>query len=532
MNKKLIKGAAMLTVALTAMVGCKGKANEDELKIRNLYFSAWEGDDPYTRVIEEKFNVKITPSSYDYNSWGSQVVNTVNAMQIGDVFHFDLESFNFGNTYLEWANGGIIKALPDNMTKWPKLKALIDNASNIDYLKIDGKLYGIPLAYNTSDYSKDFSSFTYLYRRDWLKEIDAAHEGESGYPLLRDNDVYTWEEFLNIINEFKTKAASISSDYRAIGDVSWGFPSLTNFYKNSPHCYSVKPDGSVENTFTSDAYRQGIELTRSLIDEMKYYQQSAHTKDTKAYDSFKSGQMGIYYENLSLGNYTTLRKDIKDIVPGIGETALNDRTAIMKVKGPDGKFHLEGSENWYSMTFFNADMTDSKQERILDIMEFLLGEEGTNLAIYGKENQDYVMRDGEPELLPDSWVKKPNGEYASKVNGAKYLRQMVTLNYDTTNIDPFTDQKSYQIINAWQNDMKAAKASGNLVTFQEPPHIKWMSTTLKDRNTSGFINTGNDNAMNFCYRVAGYDTWDSYYAQFQTADWVNTINEVNRALGH
>ena len=531
MNKKLLTSATLLAIFSIAMTGC-GKRDGGELKIRNLYFSSWEGDDPYTKVIEEKFNVKITPSSYDYTSWGSQVVNTVNAMQIGDVFHFDLESFNFGNTYLEWAEGGIIKALPNDMTKWPKVKALIDNATNIDYLKVDGKLYGIPLAYNIADPSKDFSSFTYLYRRDWVKTLDAANEGQPGYPLLRDNDVYTWEEFLKIVEEFGKIPEVVAQDWCAIGDVSWGFPSLTNFYKNSPHCYSVKADGSVENTFTSTAYMQGLELTRDLIDKKVYFGQKTHTKDTKAYDAYKGGQMGIYYENLSLGNYTTLRKDIKDVVVGISESDLNDRTAIMKIKGPDGKFHLEGSENWYSMTFFNNDMSDEKQEIILDIMEYLLGEEGTKLAIYGKENVDYVMVDGEPDLIPDSWAKKANGEYAAKVNGAKYLRQMCTLNYDTTNIDPFTDEKSYQIITNWTNEMKTAKAAGNLVTFQEPAHIKWMSGELKDRNTSGLINLGNDNAMNYCYRVDGYENDENYIAQFQTANWVNTINEVNQKLGH
>ena len=61
----------------------------------------------------------------------------------------------------------------------------------------------------------------------------------------------------------------------------------------------------------------------------------------------------------------------------------------MKVKGEDGKFHLEGSENWFSMTFFNYDISDTKMEKILDIMNYLLDEEGTKLAIYGKENYSW-----------------------------------------------------------------------------------------------------------------------------------------------
>ena len=519
--KNLLIYSALLCVSLT---GCKkNKGREDELNLRNLYFAAWEGDDPYTQFLEEKFNVKIKPSSYDYNSWGEQVMGEVNGNNIGDVFHFDLESFNFGNTYKNWAEGGVIKALPDDLSRWPKVKALVQNASNIDYLKIDDHLYGLPLLYNQDDPSKDFSSFTYVYRKDWLRSLDASK--------VHEDDVYTYEEFIDIINLFGTKDDVKAGNSAAIGDVSWGFPSLTNFFKDSPHCYSANADGSVKNAFTTDGYKAGLVATAQLISTPGtnlYYDQPSHTNDTKAYDAFKGGHLGIYYENLSLSNYSTLRKDIRDVNETLTEEKLNDMTAIMRVK-KDGKFHLEGSENWFSMTFFNADISDEKQEKILDILDYLLDEEGTRLAIFGKENIDYVMVDGEPETL---WEKKMNGEYPTVVNGAKYLREMITLNNDTAEYDPFTDQKSYQIIKKWQDDMKAARAAGNLVTFQEPANVKWLSTPLKDDNTSALIKEGNDTALNFCYGANGISSMDDYVAKLSTAKWTNTIAEVNRALGH
>ena len=183
-TRNLLIYSALLCVSLTSCnLFKKNKGSEDELNLRNLYFAAWEGDDPYTQFLEEKFDVKIKPSSYDYNSWGEQVMGEVNGNNIGDVFHFDLESFNFGNTYKNWAEGKIIKALPDDLSKWPKVKALIENTSNIDYLKLGGKIYGLPLAYNQDDPDKTFSSFTYLYRRDWLKEMKPA--------WVHEDDVYT-----------------------------------------------------------------------------------------------------------------------------------------------------------------------------------------------------------------------------------------------------------------------------------------------------------------------------------------------------
>ena len=531
MKRKLLTYSALLCCSAIALTSCslfgKKKTQEHILNLRNLYFSSWDGSDPYTDVIEEKFGVEISPSSYDYNSWDTQVTGEVQGNNIGDVFHFDLESFNFGNTYKFWAEGGVIKALPEDLSRWPKVKNLINNTSNINSLKIDGKIYGLPLAYNQDDPSKDFSSFTYVYRRDWLKALDATK--------VHDDDVYTYEEFLEIIDLFATRQDVKDGNAVPIGDVSWGFPSLTNFYKDSPHCYSIADNGKIVNAFTTEAYQQGLKDTRKLVVEKKYFDQVSNTKNTKAYDEYKAGHMGIYYENLSLSNYSTLRKNIKELNPTISDATLNDMTAIMKVKGPDGKFHLEGSENWFSMTFFNAEISDEKQEKILDILDYLLGDEGTKLAVYGKLNKDYKVVDGEIELIEDNWTKRDDGsgEYATKINGAKYLREMITLNNDTAAYDPFTDQKSYKIVKKWQDDMKAAKASGNLVTFAEPAYVKWLSTPLKDDNTSSLIKEGNDNALRYCFSNGSddYSTMEKYLAKFNTTGWTNTLAEVNSRLG-
>ena len=540
MKNKLLTTSALLCCSIVALTGCKRKRSEREITIRNMYFASneeiFEGTDPYTEFIEEKFDVEISPSYYNYSDWGSQVMGEINSVQTGetlpDVFHFDLESFNYGNTYKTWAEGGIIKALPDDLSKWPKVKQLIDNSSNIESLKINGKLYGIPIAYDPFDPSKDFSSFTYIYRRDWVKLLDLqhCHDGvyDAGYPLLRDNDEYTFEEFLNIIKAFGTRADIQDSKAAAIGDINWGFPSLTNFFKDSPHCYSVN-NGVVSNAFTTEGYRRGLDETVKLITAKLYYDQPSHTNDEKAVEFYQGGHLGILYDNHSYGNYSKLRKTIKNVVPGISEADLNDRTAFMKVYGIDDAYHLEGSENWFSMTFFNNDISDNKQKKVLDIMEFLLSEEGTRLAIFGKENQDYVLVDGEPETL---WEKKKNGEYPNIVNGAKFLRKMLTLGYDTTEYDPFTDQSSYQIVKNWDKDIAAKKAAGKLVTFQEPAKVKWLTTEKKDMYTSSMIKEGNDTALNYCYGSGGITSWAKYTDALSTAKWTETIAEINHVLGN
>jgi hypothetical protein len=46
------------------------------------------------------------------------------------------------------------------------------------------------------NYQKDFSNFTYVYRRDWAKKIDAQQASNPEWtPIYKEGDVYTWEEF-------------------------------------------------------------------------------------------------------------------------------------------------------------------------------------------------------------------------------------------------------------------------------------------------------------------------------------------------
>ena len=203
MKKRLLTYSALVFSSAIALTSCslfgnkKGSVKDEYvgdrlvLNLRNLYFEAWDGSDTYTEFINDKFKVQINPTSYVYDSWDEQVSGQVNANNIGDVFHYDLESFNFGNTYLKWSKG-LAKPLPDDLSQWPNIKNIIDHTSNIDKLKLNGKIYGLPIAYNKNNPDKTFSSFTYVYRRDLVKKHNAA--------LLRDNDVYTWEEFQAILD--------------------------------------------------------------------------------------------------------------------------------------------------------------------------------------------------------------------------------------------------------------------------------------------------------------------------------------------
>ena len=101
--------------------------------------------------------------------------------------------------------------LPSMATLRPNLQAMLAKVSNLNSLKINGKLYGIPCLLDLNNPEKDFSNFTYVYRRDWAKKIDEANKNKAGYtPIYKEGDVYTWDEFNRLLKAFSTE---IQKDY-------------------------------------------------------------------------------------------------------------------------------------------------------------------------------------------------------------------------------------------------------------------------------------------------------------------------------
>ena len=544
-NKKILWGACLTALmSVSALTGCNKNNGADKydkdgrliLNLKNVYFDQWQGEDMYTSIINEKFGVNIKASNYAYEDWDTMVNTAINGNNLTDTIQFNLKAYNFGSTYESWVDFDMLKALPDNMSKWPNLKKMLDGISNIDALKINGKLYGIPIANDITNPQKDFSNFTYVYRRDWAKKIDEMYPDRD--PVYREGDVYTWEEFIRLCDALYTNIKTLSgmSQASVLVDEEWGFPSVTNFYKDAPHCYAKDNDGEAIANFAGEKYLQGLETAKAFVSGSKDIFKSEDTKiysqdqfnfaANKANQLYLGGQAAILYDNYSLANYIKLRKLFK---ASQKYANLDDGTAFLKIKGPDGKFALEGTENWFSMTMFNADISDKKQEKILDILDYLLSEEGTRLAIYGKEGYDYSIVDGKVVLSEMGWEKDSmTGQYANKTNGAKYLRYMATLGNDTKSYDPFTELDAYNLLNAWQEEMKTAKAAGNLRVVKEPADVSWMSTPEKNDKTEGLLNDANTAVLKYCFNKISLDT---YKKEFESNNWKKVLKEINDKLG-
>jgi len=531
-NFKLLGLGLVALASIGTLTGCGSSEYDSKgrliLNLKNVYFDQWTGEDRYTEILNDKFGVKIKASSYDYNEWDGMVYTAVNGDNLPDAFHFNLKAYNYGSTYESWVKKQMLKPLPKDLSRWKNLSKMLSNVSNVEELKkIDGNLYCIPIMNDINNVKKDFSNFTYVYRRDLVKAIDEKNKNKAGYePLYREGDVYTWDEFERMVDALSKNP--IDTQKAVIADQGWAFPSITNFYKDAPHCFGKDENGKAINNFTSENYIEGLERSKYYVDKLYYSpdQFNYTPEDNRANESYLGGQSVILYDNFSLSNYSKFRKAFKKNQETVD---LDDGTAFLKIKDKDGKFALEGTENWFSATFFSYATSDQKMEKILDIIDYLLSEEGTRFAVYGEEGYDYNIVDGEIVLSSRGWERSiDTGEYPPKTMGGKYLRYMATLGNDTQSYDPFTNLDDYNILTSWMNEMKQAKEDGLLRVVQEPTDISWMSTPTKNDKTNSLLNDANVSAAKYCF---GKSSMDKYLSELDTNNWKTVLAEINEKLG-
>ena len=526
MRKKiLLLGVASMALGLLTVTGCnptkKDRYRDGKLIVsaRNLYFGAYAGGDRYLEEVEKKFGITFDFASYDWSNWTTQVTGSINGLNMEDIFHANVDSYNFSYTYKFWAEEQLTKPLPEDLSPWPNIKNMIDNTSNIDALKIDGRLYGIPIAKNTSDYSTTFSPFTYIYRRDWAKK----------WGVYQENDEYTWAQFEALLEKFRVELAE--SKRYALADVEWGFPSITNFYKQVPHCFAFDTaQNKYVNNYTTPEYINGLNKSKEFMSNGWYHPGQNSAADGDMNKRYYSNQVGVLYENLSYSNFIALKTQLRKTNASDTSFVLDDALAIAKIKGTDEKYALEGTDNWFSMTLFDYRISDKKQKLVLDMLDWLLSEEGTTFSIFGFKGYDYDVVDGEIKIKPEAWPKDKNGQYAEKSNGAKYLRNIISLGYDTLAKDPLTDQAAVSYLEDWDAQMKDALAHGQLKVLKERAEVMWLTTPLKADNSGNLRTVALQDVMKYVYNK-DIKTIDQFKDRFGKT-WTDVLKEINDALGY
>lgn len=507
------------TVGMVVAFGGKDDeyTSDNKLILRVANLAMTNLNDAQTAFLEEKFQVKFRPITISWNDWDSYVHKSINGNDMPDIMQWNLRSYYKSNLD-KWVAGGMFRALPNDMSEYENLNRLLTGYTALDKIKIDDKLYCFPIARSTENTELDLLTAGYIYRRDWAMELG----------VYQENDEYTVQQFESLLLAFKAKGQN--SKINALADVEWAFPSITFAYKEStaPYIYDAEQNKYVWN-YTTQAFDAGIKKAKAWTDSGYYYPDQYMSNDTDVLNQYKGGSMGVLYDNITIKNYSDLRKSMES--PSRTGEDLNNATAILKLKRADGvegagKFFCEQNDNWWSASLISNRVSDAKFKKLLDIMDYLASEEGTQFCAYGIKGQDWVKDDnGDIDL---HWAKDEKGKYIEKDMGTKGIRYMVCIGEDLYAYDPLISEESKRIAQEYIDFLYTKRAEGELYVIELDQEMAWLSTTNKNKY-GYFLEPLSTAVSKYMFGQSGLSQWESFNNQNKSS-YEAVLEEINQAI--
>lgn len=405
MRNKLISSLVIVALFSSVLAACSSKDNgtgneastsaDDSGKNKkisiNWFDGTWEGqvpgpDSDAVKKINEKFNVEFKPQYIPYDTYEEKLAVKMASGDIPDVIGMEFVNAN----YLKWAQQGAFLPLDEFLQKYDSTKEVPDYTW--DSLKVDGKVYGVPMYFSAKGGKKP------VIRKDWLDKLHLK---------MPTN----YEELKQVIVAFTNNDPDGNGKDDTIGlGLSKGIyydPSFSAYYsneiwynKNSSGQYipGIIADGNKEKvTFLADLQKQGI-----------LKQDWAVTSYKDVFKAFNAGKVGVWYEQPGgSGDNGILFDVLKQNAPDA------EVVPIPPFKAPDGSqgFTINGS--WYTMYMISAKLKDQpeKVNRILEMIDFFhrpVDFDQRNPQneyfdwLYGGEGKGYKMENGIAQLIAEN----------------------------------------------------------------------------------------------------------------------------------
>lgn len=376
------------------------------------------GKSAMDKYFMDKFNVKYEFIPVTWGDWMEKARLWIAADEMPDVLWMDVKIEGTGE-FKNWAASGAFKALPDDLSPWPNLKAWYDKMTSAKAMfTVNGKLYGWPATRNNPDWVKNTYQGVATYRRDWAKAVG----------LYKEGDVYTWAEAKALMKAVMEKDPGKNGKGQTIPLTfeSWAFPGTLMealAYQDQRDPYVKGKDGKWMPVWATEDYKNEVKFAVDLFRSGYIWKDQTLVKGSEGSDKFRAGQVFMHWGN-SNGGWITDCYDVmkkNGVIKDIGDIA-----PMMILSPKDNKtFWLTETEDYWSVSCFSHKVDDAKMRRILDMWDWLQSPEGNVFRAFGVPGKDFtVNKDGSRTLL---WPRNERGDPVDPYSDAKvakfYLRQ-------------------------------------------------------------------------------------------------------------
>lgn len=365
-----------------------------------------EGSRAIMDVIENKFGVKIKATTGTAGSWSVLLNQLIGGGDCPDVFFHLREE----PSYSSWLEDDYLFNYSEKLDNYPLLKSLFEQFDPNLKGFLGGDYYSLPIMMRDDPEGDVLTEHAMFYRRDWYEKVKAdGYQPESGRELVDPED-----ENFNYLNFYDLAEAFTYGDPDGNGEddtvgyglnkdsgVYWWYPLLSMFNVDSKG-WMKDEDGRWVPEATSDAMKEAVMFIADMYDK-GFINQNYNTTTTMDMmkNDFANGVSGMMVYNATF----PMGRNILELMVRYmdeGDHIFDVVRPMPVVTGKNGKKQMLGSPLNYGYTAINNDISDLKKEKILDIMEWMLTEEGKTLLDWGIEGEHYVVEEGKKvSILPD-----------------------------------------------------------------------------------------------------------------------------------
>ncbi len=361
---------------------------------QNVLDAEKHGKHARNEFVKEKFNLTYEYIPVSWGDWNEKIRTWISTDDAPDLINWDLKAAS-STEYFDWARQGAFAPITEEMvSKYEELYSFYQTSESVAAYKVDGELYCWPANRNNPPEIDNVYTSYYIIRKDWAEAVG----------LYNENDEYTWEEWKELLR------AVIAQDPGGNGAANagivlptWGFPNGAVTFLNAPAaegnetCSYIKVDGQYIWPAATEEYKAAVVETYNMYQEGLIYRDNISFTGTEADDMFKAGlAFAAYNVAGSMNSWTT--DMIRDgVIDERGDVA----PAV--VYGMDGNWYMTQTEDYWTVTAFNHNITEEKMDRALMFWNYLNTTEGIRLRWLGIEGVDYEVTGPNPEDVEILW---------------------------------------------------------------------------------------------------------------------------------
>lgn len=417
--KRLIKWTSLILSVLFALsfVACGGGGEQDDgvISIFKWDFSslnaARRSNTPiYAKMKEVANGYDLKSVTCGYGDWESEINNLYNTSNLPDMFvHYTVDRASIfkkmikNGSVLNWDKYVSEESYPNIYNRLHEYDWLVDR---IEYL--NGGHYFLPITIK--------QTHVMFVRQDWINNLNEKlasilkEEGIISSESLMTEALYeeykfvlpeTLPEFYRLAKAFTyydpdNNGKDDTYGYTCSGNLMWYNNWVFHATGGTYWGWVEDGNGGYTASWVTDENKEAVGFLNRLYAEGIMDPDYTAMTDATKIDNFCSNKTGIMVDNVYYNTYVEQLRAANNLTTAEAEAAV---AVIAPPKGENGEYGMRGNPGFWCGTCINAEIGENKIKAILNMLEFMLSDEGRDVFTYGIENEHYKVENGEKVSL-------------------------------------------------------------------------------------------------------------------------------------